>query len=659
MKPRSLLPAQVIVFSLTGVSLALILLSASFATPQGSLHLTPLLHDPDTWKLALKRILIASSLWITLSWILSSPRFFNQAVRETTAGALGAIRFLVCGRLLMMALWEDFPSLVNMPDMIRQPMGVMAYFYKLPLGFDFLVNSGKALHLFQTLTALFLFFGMIGWRTRWTVPLGGMGAFIMLGLIRQYSFFWHQDLITLYVIAVLAFTPCGDGWSLDRLITIARGKYFGNPASRSRIYGWSRYACWVALAMPYVAAGLSKLRNGGLFWWNGTSLRRMLLYDTLNPMQFDWRISLHLASFPEFIFSLLGISAVSSEVLYGLVLIWPLARWIMPALMGFMHVGIIFLQNILFVDLILLQTIFFDFTAIRKAIGKKWSERSQPWNVIYDGYCGICQRTIQILKRLDLFERLRFFNFRESSALSQSEIAEHSFSQEALQEEMHVTKDGRVYKGFEAYQRLAFALPLGWLIAPFLWLPGVPKIGSQIYQQIAKKRFSLSCSIHGCSPHHENAHAVANQTPHLAPFAVAGLITVFLFCWIYRIEFYPFTAVQMYSLPHWRSTDPVVFYKPLGHWESGKVDREAFDEAMGKLYSTHARVRPLIKGCFLDDKQIDRCREFLKIRAKNYNKIAPVGKRVKRIEIQKWNAEWKNPQQQHLIDRFTVDIFET
>jgi hypothetical protein len=31
------------------------------------------------------------------------------------------------------------------------------------------------------------------------------------------------------------------------------------------IYGWSRYVCWVMIALPYVAAGLSKLRHG--FFW--------------------------------------------------------------------------------------------------------------------------------------------------------------------------------------------------------------------------------------------------------------------------------------------------------------------------------------------------------------------------------------------------------
>lgn len=608
-------------------------------------------QDPSAWFnfLAIRGV-VAFGLWVPIAWILTRPRFFNWAVGEATPGALGAIRALVCGRLFLMVVWEDLASLAAMPDSLRQWMGMVNIFYVLPIGFERLVDSADALRVLQAGTALMLFLGMIGWRARITVPLGGLGAFVIGGLLRQYSFFWHQDLIALYLIGVLSLTPCGDGWSLDRLIAVARGRP-GSAANRpSRAYGWARYACWVALALPYVAAGLSKLRNFGLDWWHSTSMRRMLLTDTLNPMQFDWGVSLDLAYLPDPVFAFLGLSAVAGEVSYGLVLVWPWARRVLPIMMGLMHIGIVFLQNILFLDLIVLQVIFYDLTKARQAIGRRLTARRGSLEVFYDGHCQLCQSTVEILRRLDLFERLRLTDFRHPS-----------ISQETLAEQMHVVERGRIFRGFDGYRRLAVVLPMGWLLLPFLWLPGAAWVGSQVYTRIARGRFGApACGAHCrlAAPHPVPVRAdKLDASPSLgwAPLAVAVLGTVLLFSWCFRIERYPFTALQMYTDQKWRSREPIVFSRVLAHRESGEVSKAAFDAAVG-FYAINARYRPLINGCFGDARQMEKCRLFLAACGENYNKKASDGRRVMRFEIQKWTCAWEDPKQQQLLDRCVIEL---
>ena len=81
--------------------------------------------------------------------------------------------------------------------------------------------------------------------------------FLLLGILIDYSFFWHQNLLPLYVMIVLSFTPCGDGWSVDRLRKVYQGRSVPDSDATSLLYGWSRYACWTAIALPYVANGLS------------------------------------------------------------------------------------------------------------------------------------------------------------------------------------------------------------------------------------------------------------------------------------------------------------------------------------------------------------------------------------------------------------------
>ena len=226
-----------------------------------------------------------------------------------------------------------------------------------------------SLRAFQVLTELLLFLGLIGWRTRLVLPFAALCHFVLLGILIDYSFFWHQNLVPLYVLMVLCFTPCGDGWSVDRLRKIAQGQTVPDADRASPVYGWSRYACWVMIALPYVATGLSKLQDGGFFWWNATNMRTNLYVDTLNPREFDWALSLHLVHAPDIFFSLMGLFALCSETFFGFVLFSRLARRIFPVAAIMMHIGIFLLQRVLFIDLILLQLLFFDFTRIRKTVG--------------------------------------------------------------------------------------------------------------------------------------------------------------------------------------------------------------------------------------------------------------------------------------------------
>jgi hypothetical protein len=65
---------------------------------------------------------------------------------------------------------------------------------------------------------------------------------------------------------------------------------------------------------------------------------------------------------------MLAISAVAGEIVYGTVLFSRRARQVLPAVMLAMHVGILFLQNILFFDLILLQAVFYNFRPLLRRL---------------------------------------------------------------------------------------------------------------------------------------------------------------------------------------------------------------------------------------------------------------------------------------------------
>lgn len=305
-------------------------------------------------------------------------RVLQRYVKCTTPDSLAAIRVLTCVVLLASTVWEDLASSALLPSSMRQPMGFLELFYVLP-GFEAFVQSQAALGAFEWFTICVLVLGCVGCFTRVTLPLGVLCYFLLAGILRQYAWFYHTGLIPLYMLAALSFTPCADAWSVDRLRWAARGRALPDVRRPASVYGLSRHLCYLVLAVPYCAAGLSKIRNGGLLqWWHPTAMRGILYTDSLNPMQFDFGWALPFPSAPDAIFSFLGIFTIVGEIGYISVLFSPAARRVMPAVMLLMHIGILFLQNILFFDLILLQLMFVDVRPVGAALRPLFGGRFPP-----------------------------------------------------------------------------------------------------------------------------------------------------------------------------------------------------------------------------------------------------------------------------------------
>jgi predicted DCC family thiol-disulfide oxidoreductase YuxK len=622
-------------------------------------------HLKDWDRVTLRGLLSGLGFWLIVL-VISAPAFVRRIVGEATPGSLGAIRMWTCLVLLLGAVREDLPSIALLPVEMRQPVGLMQYFYLLPIGFERLVTSGASLRVFQWLTELLLFLGAVGWRTRLVIPLGALCTCVFWGILRDYSFFWHQNLVPLYVMAVLSWTPCGDGWSVDRLWKVYQGRAVPDADRGSLVYGWSRYACWVVIVLPYVAAGMSKLRGGGFLWWNATSIRSMLYLETLKkgPDYWagpDWALSLHLTQAPDLLFGLLGLGALLGELSFGMVLFSSMARRIFPVLMMVTHIGILLLQKILFLDLILLQFVFFDFRRIRKVIGERLAASRGRIQVLYDGLCPLCRRTVRLLARFDLFTRLDLIDFRRLNLTDYNRSHALNLTPQDLEEAMYVMARGRAYRGFYGYRALALALPAFWPLAPWLFLPGFSSLGASLYGYITRNRLKLLwCDSH-CVPQASEESGSAGGTGINRPnrgfayaLSVSGVIFVLLNCWFYQIEFYPFTAMQMFSKV---DTSGVIYYfKVLAHHESGAVSPARLQEAI------KARSGRVVRGCVgpkqLED--VDICEKYLHATASAHNKKARPGEKITKYEIQIWEWNFRSnpsdPNHGNVIRRLIFEI---
>ena len=625
----------------------------------------PVSHYLQKWDKVTIDVLLYGLGFYLIVLAISSPAFSRRIVGEATPGSLGAIRMLICFILLLTTLWEDLGSIAWLPPELRHPRGMLGYFYALPIGLDRLVTSEISLRVFQLLTEVLLFFGVVGWLTRIVIPLAAFCYFLLLGILIDYSFFWHQNLVPLYVMVVLCFTPCGDGWSVDCLWKIYHGRAVPDADCPSAVYGWSRYACWAVIALPYVANGLSKLVDGGLFWWIPINMRNHLYMDTLNPREYDWALSLYLTHAPDLLFSLIGLFSLFSETFFGLVLFSRFARRIFPVAAIMMHTGIFLLQRILFFDLILLQLVFFDFTSIRKAIGSRLAIKRGRLQVLYDGLCPLCRRTVRLLARFDLFTRLEFLDFRRIDLNEYNRSHTLDLARKELEEEMNVIFQGKAYRGFYGYRRIASALPVLWPLAPWLFLPGISSLGALVYGYVARNRLKfLWCDSHcPVSPSVEGGPAKITTTGEAArglsyPLAVSGIIVVSLLCWFYRVEFYPFTSWHLYS--GLNTSGKVEYRKVFAQHESGVSSRARLEDTIGALALDNRYASHLVK-CFGEQPgDVELCKKFLSAAAAAYNKKAQPGERVMQYEIQVWIWDFlsypSDPNYGKLTDRFAFEI---
>lgn len=185
-----------------------------------------------------------------------------------------------------------------------------------------------------------------------------------------------------------------------------------------------------------------------------------------------------------------------------------------------------------------------DFAVLRDALNRAWGMLASPLSpprervgvrghqklgtiaVLYDGHCGLCQRSVFVLALLDHLRRLRLVDFHDEKlrmkiapdlTLKQLDRALHiriqkpdtrnqkrpkkldsGFCPPGRRPDRTGTLDSRTLKGFDALRALSWHLPPLWPIAPFFYLPGVAPLGRRIYGRVAAAR--RKC-VHGVCPH--------------------------------------------------------------------------------------------------------------------------------------------------------------
>jgi predicted DCC family thiol-disulfide oxidoreductase YuxK len=114
--------------------------------------------------------------------------------------------------------------------------------------------------------------------------------------------------------------------------------------------------------------------------------------------------------------------------------------------------------------------------------------------VLYDGVCGLCDRSVQLLLRLDRHRALMFAPLQGETVAGMRprhpEIPAHLDS-------VVFVEDGRVHVRSRAFVRLARYLPWPWKLASWLWVVPWP-LADLVYRVVARVRYRVFGKLDAC-----------------------------------------------------------------------------------------------------------------------------------------------------------------
>jgi hypothetical protein len=277
----------------------------------------------------------------------------------TDAAALGMVRAGVCGFILCEILLTSFSDLGRLPTTLLRPTGAMQIlswrFY------DLLLTSAGMLTL-KWLMVLSLFAATIGCLTSLTTKSSALLFVFYEGLLRSFGHFNHDEMPAVYILIVLALSPCGDAFSFDSW----RGKT--RPRRSGFVYGYPILLMRVLLAWSYFSSAVIKIRVAGLSYLSPDNLSSLAIVHSLDNLHdTHFRLAFWLPHVREYLPVFVAL-VVLWELSFPLAIFFRRARLIILAMGIVFHLGTLFFMNIFFPYHLAMYMVFVDWARLRRRV---------------------------------------------------------------------------------------------------------------------------------------------------------------------------------------------------------------------------------------------------------------------------------------------------
>jgi predicted DCC family thiol-disulfide oxidoreductase YuxK len=323
---------------------------------------------------------------------------------------------------------------------------------------------------------------ILGWRTSW------VKWFVLIGQIsydhRDPLLFYGVDKILASLLFILCLAPVGRAISLDRVraVRAAKRKNLGAtlPQFTSPWTGACTRLMQIQMVTLFFYSAISKL--GGNDWWYGDAVWYVFTTDEhYSPLL------LHIFASQYWLVNLATYGTILIELGY-VFLIWQRAtRPYLLVLALFLHSQFALLMGLYYFSFTMMMGhMGFVRPEWLANLGLAWKKKIGAMEMIYDGRCGFCVRSMVWFLAFDGLQQISIRNFR----IDPSPVVSDEKMEKAL---YLVLPDGRALPGFEAYRYVVLRVPGMWWMVPFFYVPVLSRaVGTPVYNYIASHRSQMS-----------------------------------------------------------------------------------------------------------------------------------------------------------------------
>jgi hypothetical protein len=283
----------------------------------------------------------------------------NRVV-PASAFALGVARVVVHGTFLVSVLLTSFWALGRLPVTIMRPTGALKL---LPWGFYDQLLTPTGITILQLAMVLSLALSTAGLFTVVTTKTSFLLVLFYQGLLRSFGHFNHDEMLGVYCLAVLAFTPCGDEFSLDQRL---RKTKKDRPQERlSFAYAYPILLMQLLMAWVYFSSVLVKLRTTGLAYLSPDNFPSLAIFHSLDNLHdTSFRLAFWLPEVRSYLPYAVGLVLLWELIFPLAVFCYRLRWWILGAGIVF-HLSTLFFMNIFFPHQLVLYLLFVDWDRLR------------------------------------------------------------------------------------------------------------------------------------------------------------------------------------------------------------------------------------------------------------------------------------------------------
>jgi predicted DCC family thiol-disulfide oxidoreductase YuxK len=323
---------------------------------------------------------------------------------------------------------------------------------------------------------------MLGWRTSWVKWL------VLVGHIsyayRAPSVAYGVDKILACLLLILCVAPIGRAISLDRVRAVRAAKLKDLAAAPPPYVSPWAGACirlmQIQMAVLFFYSAVGKLRGDD--WWNGDAI--WIVFTTGDHYN---RLVLDLLASHYWLVNVATYGTILIEIAFPFLIWQRRTRPCFLALAIALHLQFAVLMGLFYFSFVMVMG---HMSFVRQEwlarLGEAWKRRIGDMEMIYDGRCGFCVRSMAWFLAFDGLRQIRIRDFRTAP----SPVVSDAQLEKAL---YLVLPDGRALPGFEAYRYVVPRVPGLWWQVPFFYVPVLSRlIGHPIYNWVAANRSRLS-----------------------------------------------------------------------------------------------------------------------------------------------------------------------